>query len=209
MTKADVEKERINNMYEYERSYYAEEITLIAGVDEVGRGPLAGPVVAAAVILPQSCEILYLNDSKKLSEKRREKLFSEITEKAVSIGLGIVDAEEIDEINIDKATQKAMLIAVSALNITPEVVLIDGNRPPDTGFRQESIISGDAKSMSIAAASVIAKVTRDRMMCEYDDEFSGYNFSKHKGYGTAAHYAAIEEHGISPIHRRSFLKKIK
>ena len=198
---------RLEGMKEYERKYAS--CGFICGIDEAGRGPLAGPVVAAACILPTACEILYLNDSKKLTEKRREELFVEIQEKAVSFGVGIVSPAVIDEINILQATYEAMRQAVEKLSVRPDVFLNDAVVIPGIDeSRQVKIIKGDAKSVSIAAASILAKVTRDHMMDEYDALFPEYGFKKHKGYGTAAHRAAILEYGPSPIHRRSFLKKL-
>lgn len=199
------EKKRLAKMHEFEDKY--NEYTYICGIDEAGRGPLAGPVVAAAVILPKDCEILYLNDSKKLTEKRREALYEEITQKALAYAVGIAGAGRIDEINILRATYEAMRTAVSKLNIEPELLLIDAVHLPDIKIRQVSIIGGDAKSVSIAAASVIAKVTRDRMMKEYDTLYPKYSFASHKGYGTAAHIAALKSQGSCPIHRKSFIRK--
>ncbi len=197
---------RLEAMKEFEREY--DGCSLICGVDEAGRGPLAGPVAAGAVILPKDCTILYLNDSKKLSEKRREELFLEIREKAVSYSVGIVGPERIDEINILQATYEAMRQAVSGLGVVPDLLLNDAVTIPELAIPQVPIIKGDAKSVSIAAASILAKVTRDHLMEEYDRQFPQYGFAKHKGYGTAAHVAAIREFGPCPIHRRSFLKNI-
>ncbi len=201
------ERARLEGMKEYERKYSTLEY--ICGIDEAGRGPYAGPVVAAAVVLPKDCEILYLNDSKKLSEKRREALFDEIMEKAISVGVGIIGPDVIDEINILEADYEAMRVAVGKLSVKPDVLLNDAVIIPgiDEGIIQEKIIHGDALSVSIAAASVIAKVTRDRIMVEYDKIYPEYGFAKHKGYGTAAHEAAIREYGLCPIHRRSFTSK--
>lgn len=197
---------RLEGMKEYERKYAS--CGFICGIDEAGRGPLAGPVVAAACILPTDCEILYLNDSKKLTEKRREELFVEIQEKAVSFGVGIVSPAVIDEINILQATYEAMRQAVEKLSVRPDVFLNDAVVIPGIDeSRQVKIIKGDAKSVSIAAASILAKVTRDHMMEEYDRLYPEYGFAKHKGYGTKAHLDAVREHGMCPIHRRSFLKK--
>ena len=201
-----MERERIENMRIYERKYA--HFSYICGIDEVGRGPLAGPVVAGAVILPKDCEILYLNDSKKLSEKRREELYDEIMEKAIATGIGIVSPARIDEINILQATYEAMRIAIQQLETEPDLLLNDAVTIPGVEIQQIPIVKGDAKSVSIAAASIMAKVTRDHMMDEYDALFPEYGFKKHKGYGTAAHRAAILEYGPSPIHRRSFLKKL-
>lgn len=211
-----LEKElaRLKLMREFENSY--PEYTLIAGLDEAGRGPLAGPVVAACCILPRDAVILYLNDSKKLSEKRREELLPEVKEKALAYGYGIVDEKRIDEINILQADYEAMRIAIAnaskmlkekGLGDAPQLLLNDAVTVPEINIPQVSIIKGDAKSVSIAAASVIAKVTRDHLMAEYDELYPGYGFAKHKGYGTAAHIAALKELGPCPIHRRSFIKK--
>ena len=197
------EIERIENLCQYEKEY--SQYDFICGIDEVGRGPLAGPVVAAAVILDVNCPILYVNDSKKLSEKKREELYDEIMEKAVSVGVGIASPETIDEINILQADYVAMREAVSQLTPKPEVFLNDAVTIPGIEGRQVPIIKGDAKSLSIAAASIIAKVTRDRMMREYDKLFPEYDFAKNKGYGTAEHVAALKTFGPTPIHRRSFI----
>ena len=202
------ERERIDAMKEYERKFGS--YGLICGVDEAGRGPFAGPVVAGAVILDladASKEILYLNDSKKLSEKKREELYAEIMEKAVSVGVGIVENDVIDEINILQATYRAMQQAIAALDPQPDFILADAVTIPDILIPQAGIIKGDAKSVSIAAGSIIAKVTRDRMMLEYDRQFPQYGFASHKGYGTAAHIEAIQKYGPLPIHRRTFIHK--
>lgn len=201
-----LEKElaRLEAMTEFEKEY--ECYAYICGIDEAGRGPLAGPVAAGAVILPKDCRILYLNDSKKLSEKRREELFIEIKEKALAWSVGIISPARIDEINILQATYEAMREAVDSLDIKPDVLLNDAVTIPDIDILQVPIIKGDAKSVSIAAASILAKVTRDHMMAEYDEMFPGYGFAKHKGYGTAAHIQAIKELGPCPIHRRTFIK---
>ena len=208
LTGERLEKElaRLEAMKEFEREF--DGCSLICGVDEAGGGTLAGPVAAGAVILPKDCTILYLNDSKKLSEKRREELFWEIREKAVSYSVGIVGPERIDEINILQATYEAMRQAVSGLGVVPDLLLNDAVTIPELAIPQVPIIKGDAKSVSIAAASILAKVTRDHRMEEYDRQFPQYGFAKHKGYGTAAHVAAIREFGPCPIHRRSFLKNI-
>ena len=195
---------RLEAMKESEHRY--QNYALICGIDEAGRGPLAGPVVAGAVILPKDCSILYLNDSKKLSEKRREELFLEIREKAVAYATGIVSPDRIDEINILQATYEAMRKAVTMLTPSPDLLLNDAVTIPQIKLPQIPIIKGDAKSVSIAAASVLAKVTRDHIMVEYDKLYPEYGFSKHKGYGTAAHISALLEFGPSPIHRRSFIK---
>ena len=198
------ERCRMEQMYLYERKYA--DFSYICGIDEVGRGPLAGPVVAGAVILPKDCDILYLNDSKKLSEKMREKLYDEIMEKAVATGIGMVGPGRIDEINILQATYEAMRMAISNLKIRPDLLLNDAVTIPEVTIRQVPIIKGDAKSASIAAASIIAKVTRDRLMVEYDTVLSGYDFAGNKGYGSAVHIAALKEKGPTPIHRQSFIK---
>ena len=203
--KLEKELARLAAMREYEDTYAA--CTYICGIDEAGRGPLAGPVVAAAAVLPKDCQILYLNDSKKLSEKKRDLLFDEIKEKAVTYGVGIVSPQVIDEINILQATYEAMRQAISQLKVTPEILLNDAVTIPGVDIMQVPIIKGDAKSVSIAAASILAKVTRDRMMMEYDQIYPEYGFAKHKGYGTAAHIAALKEYGACPIHRRTFIKK--
>lgn len=197
------ELERLEMMRSFEREY--EACSAICGIDEAGRGPLAGPVAAAAVILPKDCVILYLNDSKKLSPARRDALFDEIMEKAVAYHVGIVSPERIDEINILQATYEAMRKAVAGLSVTPDLLLNDAVTIPEIGIRQVPIVKGDAKSVSIAAASILAKVTRDRMMEEYDAMWPEYGFAKHKGYGTAQHIAALKEYGPCPIHRRSFI----
>ena len=205
--KLAAERERLSAMHLYEDKY--SEFALIAGVDEAGRGPLAGPVCAGACILPKDAEILYLNDSKKLSEKRRESLFVEIKEKAVSWGVGLVGPERIDEINILNATYEAMRQALSQLNPPADFVLVDAVHIPDIGTPQVGIVKGDAKSVSIAAASILAKVTRDHLMMEYDAKYPEYGFARHKGYGTAAHYEALLKYGSSPIHRMTFLKNLE
>lgn len=195
------------NMWEIEDSHFNRGVQIICGVDEAGRGPLAGPVCAAAVILPPHVEIPGLNDSKKLSDKRRRELFPLIKEEAVAYGIGIATHEEIDEINILQATYLAMERALEALSVKPELALIDGNRAKDFGLPVETVVKGDSRSASIAAASILAKVTRDDMMLELANTYPQYGFEIHKGYGTKAHYAALDAHGISPIHRMSFLKK--
>lgn len=198
------EKERLEGMRIFERQY--EQEGYVCGIDEVGRGPLAGPVAAGAVILPKDCEILYLNDSKQLSAKKRELLYDEIMEKAVAVGIGMVSPAVIDEKNILNATYEAMRIAVSKLCIAPDVLLNDAVTIPGIGIRQVPIIKGDAKSVSIAAASIVAKVARDRLMEEYEKVFPGYGFAANKGYGSAQHIKALRELGPTPIHRRSFIK---
>lgn len=195
--------------FEYEKKANAQGYTLVCGVDEAGRGPLAGPVCAAAVILPLDCEISGLNDSKKLSEKKREALYDVILEKAVSYSIAFGTLEEIEEHNILNATYLAMNRAIEGLKIRPDYALIDGNRVPTAiTVPCETIVKGDSHSCSIAAASILAKVTRDRLLLEYDEKYPEYGFAAHKGYGTAAHYSAIKEHGITPVHRRSFLKNV-
>ena len=203
--KLEKELARLEAMREYEDTYDA--CAYICGIDEAGRGPLAGPVVAAAAVLPKDCQIFYLNDSKKLSEKKRDLLFDEIKEKAVAYGIGIVSPQVIDEINILQATYEAMRQAISQLNVIPEILLNDAVTIPGVDIMQVPIVKGDAKSVSIAAASILAKVTRDRMMMECDQIYPEYGFAKHKGYGTAAHIAALKEYGPCPIHRRTFIKK--
>lgn len=198
------ERVRLEVMWEYENTYAAS--APVCGIDEAGRGPLAGPVAAGAVILPDGCEILFLNDSKKLSEKKREALFLEIQEKALAWSVGIVGPDIIDERNILQATYEAMRQAIAGLSVEPGLLLNDAVNIPGVVTPQIPIVKGDAKSVSIAAASIMAKVTRDRMMVEYDQLFPEYGFAKHKGYGTAAHIAALREFGPCPIHRRSFIK---
>ena len=202
--KAAMEAKRLENMLIYEKKYY-ETCDYICGIDEAGRGPLAGPVVAGAVILPKGLKIPYLNDSKQLSEKKREELYDVIMEQAVSVGVGIVSPERIDEINILQATYEAMREAVGKLSYRPDVLLNDAVIIPELTIPQEKIIKGDAKSLSIAAASVIAKVTRDRMMKAYHELFPEYGFEKHKGYGSKEHIEMIQKIGPCAIHRRSFL----
>lgn len=204
--KLSAERKRLEAMREFEHRYA--HCTYICGIDEAGRGPLAGPVAAAAVILPKDCEILYLNDSKKLSPKRREELYDEILEKAVAAGIGLAEASRIDEINILQATYEAMRLAVGKLGIVPEVLLNDAVTIPGLDLEQVPIIKGDARSVSIAAASILAKVTRDRLMTEYDSMYPQYGFAVHKGYGTAAHIEALKTYGPCPIHRNTFIKGI-
>ena len=195
------------DMWKIEQSHFAQGVRIICGVDEAGRGPLAGPVCAAAVILPPDAEIPGLNDSKKLSDKKRRELCPIIKEKAIAYGIAFADHREIDEINILQATYLAMERAISQLSVKPELALIDGNRAKDFGIPVETVIHGDSLSASIAAASVLAKVTRDDHMLQMAEEYPGYDFDIHKGYGTKAHYAALTRLGASPIHRKSFLKK--
>jgi len=195
------------NLWEIENSLYSDEIRMIAGVDEAGRGPLAGPVCAAAVILPKNLEIPGLNDSKKLTEKKRDELYDIIIDKAEAYSIAMASEQEIDEINILQATFLAMRRALDGLAIRPDLALIDGNRETDFGLPVKTVVKGDSLSANIAAASILAKVTRDRLMEEYDKQYPEYGFAVHKGYGTKRHYAALDEHGQSPIHRKSFLKK--
>ncbi len=194
--------------YGYEHQAYLRGYTAVCGIDEAGRGPLAGPVYAAAVLLPEGLVIDGLNDSKKLSEKKREQLFGVITENALGFGIGTASVEEIDEINILQATFLAMRRAFDAMQKRCDYVLVDGNRMPPMPVPGETIVKGDAKSPSIAAASILAKVSRDRVMLEYAKQYPEYQFEKHKGYGTKVHVEAIQTFGPSPIHRRTFLKKI-
>ncbi|HOQ15948.1 MAG: ribonuclease HII [Epulopiscium sp.] len=204
-----VELKRIQEMSQYEKYYYQKGVKYIAGIDEAGRGPLAGPVVAAAVILPKDCFIMGINDSKKLSLIKREELFEIINKKALSIGIGIVDPQTIDRINILQATFEAMKKALDALSLKPELVLVDGNQNiPDISVPQEDIIKGDQKSISVAAAAIVAKVTRDRIMDKFHELYSEYGFNKHKGYGTKEHIEAIKKYGLCPIHRESFTRNL-
>ena len=194
--------------YSIENEYREKGFDIICGVDEAGRGHLAGPVYAAAVILPSDCVIEGLNDSKKLTEKKREALFDEIKEKALAYGIASADEKEIDEINILNATFLAMKRAINSLSVKPDLALIDGNQKPHTDIEEVTVIKGDAKSMSIAAASVLAKVSRDRFMLEMAEKYPQYEFARHKGYGTKLHYEKIAQYGVCDIHRRTFLKKI-
>lgn len=194
-------------MWEYENNCFAQGYSMVCGVDEAGRGPLAGPVCAAAVILPPNLEIPGLNDSKKLSDKKRRELYPVIKEKAVAYGIAFADQSEIDSINILQATYLAMERAMAQLTVKPDIALIDGNRAKDFGLPVQTVVHGDSLSASIAAASVLAKVTRDDLMLEMAQKYPGYGFEIHKGYGTKAHYAALEELGPCPIHRMTFLKK--
>ena len=197
------ERERTEQMKIYEHKY--EDLGWICGIDEVGRGPLAGPVVAGAVILPRDSKILYLNDSKHLTAKKRDALYDVIMREAVAVGIGYASPARIDEINILQATYEAMREAISKLSVKPDVLLNDAVKIPQVDIRQVPIIKGDAKSVSIAAASIVAKVTRDRLMEEYDKVLPGYGFASNKGYGSAEHIAALKEIGPSPIHRQSFI----
>ena len=198
------ELERLAAMCVYEKEYAA--WGAICGIDEAGRGPLAGPVVAGAVILPKDEKILYVNDSKKLSEKKREMLYDEIMDRALAVGVGIVGPERIDEINILQATYEAMRMAVAQLKVQPDILLNDAVTIPDLKVHQVPIVKGDAKSVSIAAASIIAKVTRDRLMREYGQVFPEYEFASNKGYGTKSHIEALKTYGPTPIHRRTFIQ---
>ena len=204
LAKLEAEKTRTYEMFSFEREYA--DYQYICGIDEVGRGPFAGPVVACAVILPKDCDILYLNDSKKLSEKKREELFIEIKEKAVSIGIGVVSEKVIDEINILQATYEAMRQAINNLSVKPDILLNDAVTIPLVDIKQVPIIKGDAKSASIAAASIVAKVTRDHMMDDFDKVYPGYEFAKNKGYGTKAHRDALKQIGPCEIHRKTFIR---
>ena len=195
--------------FEIEKEYISDGFNCICGVDEAGRGPLAGPVCADAVILPVGAVILGLDDSKKLTEKKREALYDVIKETAVSYGIAFASEKEIDEMNILNATFLAMNRAVEKLGVKPDLALIDGNQKPHTGINEVTVIKGDGKSMSIAAASVLAKVTRDRYMLELDKKYPQYEFRKHKGYGTKLHYEKILEYGISDVHRKTFLKNLE
>ena len=195
------------DLWLYEHEAAREGFACVCGVDEAGRGPLAGPVCAAAVILPPDIQIEGLNDSKKLTDKKRRALYDVITEQAVSYGIAFADEQEIDEINILQATFLAMRRAFEKLTVTPDIALIDGNRAPGLSCRERTVVHGDALSASIAAASILAKVTRDRLMEEYDAQYPQYGFAVHKGYGTQRHYAALREFGACPIHRQTFLRK--
>ena len=197
------EDERLEGMLAYEKECYAREIELIAGVDEVGRGPLAGPVVAAAVILPKGCKISGLNDSKKIPKSKHKEIYEAVLQNAVAIGIGIKDNQVIDQVNIYEATKLAMMEAIGQLDPQPQHLLIDAMKL-DLPIPQTSIIKGDANSLSIAAASIVAKVTRDQMMEEFDREYPGYDFAQNAGYGTAKHLDGLEQLGVTPIHRRSF-----
>ena len=201
------EEQRLNELKEIDKSYFKKGYNYICGIDEAGRGPLAGPVVVAAVIMPKDSMIEGVNDSKKVSEKKREKLYELIIEEAISYSVGIVDQNEIDRINILNATKAGLTEAVRTLKVKPELILVDALTNIDTcGVPYQSIIKGDAKSYSIAAASIIAKVTRDRIMREWDNVYPQYGFASHKGYGTAKHILAIKEYGPCPLHRKSFIK---
>lgn len=194
--------------YTFEHQAQEQGFDVVCGIDEAGRGPLAGPVCAAAVILPDGLVIEGLDDSKKLTEKKRDALYDIICEEAIAYGIAFASVEEIEEMNILQATFLAMKRAVENLNVKPDLALVDGNQKPPLEIQARTLVKGDAKSPSIAAASILAKVTRDRLMTEIAEEYPQYEFPKHKGYGTKLHYEKIMEHGISPVHRRSFLKKI-
>lgn len=201
------ELERLTELKEIERRLYAEGVKTVCGIDEAGRGPLAGPVVVAAVIMPENSIIEGVNDSKKVSEKKRELLYDQITKEAIAYGVGIIDQNEIDDINILNATKKALTEAIKEMKVKPDRILVDALNGIDTcGVPYTSIIKGDAKCYSIAAASIIAKVTRDRIMREWDKIYPQYGFEKHKGYGTQVHINAIKEYGITPLHRKTFVK---
>ena len=201
------EFERLTNLKQIEEKLYRQGIDTICGIDEAGRGPLAGPVVVASVIMPKDSMIEGINDSKKISENKREKIYEEIIEKAICYGVGIIDQKEIDDINILNATKKGLTKSLQALTVKPDIVLVDALTNIDTlGIPYQSIIKGDAKSYSIAAASIIAKVTRDRIMRQWDEVYPEYGFAGHKGYGTAKHIQAIKENGICMLHRKSFVK---
>ena len=200
------ELKRLEDMHEFENKY--SDYNYIAGIDEAGRGPLAGPVVAACVILPKDCEILYLNDSKQVSAKKRDELFDEIKEKAVAYGIGVASPGRVDEINILQATYEAMRAAITQMSEIqiPDMLLVDAVHIPEINIKQVGIVKGDAKSVSIAAASILAKVTRDRFMLEMDKVYPEYGFASHKGYGSKVHIEAIKKYGPSPIHRETFIK---
>lgn len=208
LDKIRAENERLEMINTFENEGYQKGYTYIGGIDEAGRGPLAGPVVAAVVVFKPGTKIEGINDSKKLSEAKRDELFDIIKEQALDYGIGIVQKDEIDEYNILNATYMAMKKAINCLKETPDYLLVDAAHVPDVNIDQKSIIKGDSKSISIAAASILAKVTRDSLMYEYDKMYPEYGFASHKGYGTDQHYKAIREHGITPIHRKSFLKNI-
>lgn len=203
LRRLEAERQRIYGLQAYERQY--PQAAYICGIDEVGRGPLAGPVVAGAVILPKNCEILYINDSKKLSAAKREELYDVIMDQAVAVGIGQASPQRIDEINILQATYEAMREAINNLQVRPDILLNDAVTIPQVDIPQVPIIKGDAKSISIGAASIIAKVTRDRMMVDYDQLYPGYAFAENKGYGSAAHIEALKRLGATPIHRQSFI----
>ena len=194
---------RLEQMLRYEKELYQTGFRAIAGIDEVGRGPLAGPVVAAAVILPPGCKIKGLNDSKKIPKKKHQEIYQAVLDKALAVGIGLIDNEIIDQVNIYEATKLAMKEALSKLSLKPDYLLIDAMKL-DIDIPQESIIKGDANSLSIAAASIVAKVTRDKLMADYDKEYPGYDFAQNAGYGTKSHLQGLERHGVTPIHRKTF-----
>ena len=194
---------RLEQMLRYEKELYQTGFRAIAGIDEVGRGPLAGPVVAAAVILPPGCKIKGLNDSKKIPKKKHQDIYQAVMDKALAVGVGLIDNEIIDQVNIYEATKLAMKEALSKLCLKPDYLLIDAMKL-DIDIPQESIITGDANSLSIAAASIVAKVTRDKLMADYDKEYPGYDFAQNAGYGTKSHLQGLERHGVTPIHRKTF-----
>lgn len=194
---------RLEQMLRYEKDLYKAGYQAIAGIDEVGRGPLAGPVVAAAVILPPECKIKGLNDSKKIPKKKHQEIYQAVLDKALAVGIGLIDNEIIDQVNIYEATKLAMKEALSKLSLKPDYLLIDAMKL-DIDIPQESIIKGDANSLSIAAASIVAKVTRDKLMADYDKEYPGYDFAQNAGYGTKSHLQGLERHGVTPIHRKTF-----
>ena len=201
---AELDEElRLEQMLRYEKELYKTGFRAIAGIDEVGRGPLAGPVVAAAVILPPGCKIKGLNDSKKIPKKKHQEIYQAVLDKALAVGIGLIDNEIIDQVNIYEATKLAMKEALSKLSLKPDYLLIDAMKL-DIDIPQESIIKGDANSLSIAAASIVAKVTRDKLMADYDKEYPGYDFAQNAGYGTKSHLQGLERHGVTPIHRKTF-----
>lgn len=202
---ADIaEDARLENMLHYERSFYQEGFEYIAGIDEVGRGPLAGPVVATAVMLPKNCKIKGLNDSKKIPKAKHEAIYQAVLDKALAVGIGVMDNQVIDQVNIYEATKLAMEAALEQLTIKPEALLIDAMTLDRVNLPQQAIIKGDANSLSIAAASIVAKVTRDKMMAAYDQQYPGYGFAQNAGYGTASHLEGLKNQGVTPIHRASF-----
>ena len=207
LQKYENELDRIEKLKEFEHKY-EDKYEFICGIDEVGRGPLAGPVCAGAVILPKDCDILYINDSKKLSEIKREELYEEIYDKAIAVGIGLVYPDVIDKINILQATYEAMRQAIGQLQVAPDLLLNDAVTIPDVDIKQVPIIKGDAKSISIGAASIVAKVTRDRLMVEYDKLMPEYGFAKNKGYGTKEHIEALQKYGPTQIHRKSFIQNL-
>ena len=203
------EEQRLINLKKVDKEFFDMGMKYVCGIDEAGRGPLAGPVVVASVIMPKDSMLEWVNDSKKVTEKRREILYEKIIEEAISYGISIIDQDEIDDINILQATKKGLTEAVTSMNVKPDVILVDALTGIDTlGIPYKSIIKGDANSYSIAAASILAKVTRDRIMREWDKVYPDYGFEGHKGYGTAKHIGAIKQYGLCPIHRKTFTKRI-